>query len=70
MGVLGAAWVKVIGDWRKLCNEMLHDHNVIWINRWRRWNRKCRQQAKCVWSFGSKTWRNEILWENYGQTAG
>ena len=32
-GVLGAARVKVTGGWRKLCNEMLHNHNVIRINR-------------------------------------
>jgi hypothetical protein len=30
-GVHGAARVKVTGGWRKLCNEILHNHNVIRI---------------------------------------
>lgn len=27
-------------------------------------------KAKYIQNFGSKTLRNEIMWENYGQTAG
>jgi hypothetical protein len=62
---------EVIGDWRKVHNEELHDFaasqmlfgwwtQVEWDQR-EAWH--VRREDKCMQSFGGETWRKDGTWK-------